>query len=55
MAKSKTAPKFEPVRNESYYSAMVELRRSSASQKHVTVSRKGSRSARKQSAIRDYS
>lgn len=45
--------KFTPVRNEACHQAMMELRRSSAASKHVVLSRKGTRAANKNRAIRD--
>ena len=53
MAKTK-AKKFTPVRNEEMHRAMVELRRSSAAQRHTVKSRKGTRAVCKQRAMREW-
>lgn len=41
-------------RNEDRYKAMLELRRSSAAQRHTPKPRKGTRSQNKRSAINDF-
>lgn len=53
-ANRKNSKKSTPVRNEAYYQAMVEIRRSSAASKHVPKARKGTRRSRKNSALRDW-
>ncbi|GAA4767537.1 hypothetical protein [Citricoccus nitrophenolicus] len=42
------------VRNEDYYRAMVEVRRSSAASKHTPKPRKGTRTAQQSRALRDW-
>lgn len=54
MAKKKE-PKYKPHSNRELYDAMMELRRSSASQRHQDERRKGSRGAKKGKAIKDSS
>lgn len=46
--------KYSLVRNEALHEAMVEIRRSSATQRHTLKARKGSRAAKKRNALRDY-
>ncbi len=53
MASNKTV-KYSPVRNEAMHEAMMEIRRSSATQRHTLKARKGSRAAKKRAAVRDY-
>lgn len=53
-SKNVTTSGFEAVRNENLYKDMLELRRSSAASKHVSVKRKGSRNANKQKAIASF-
>lgn len=45
---------FRPVQNEELYRAMTELRRSSAASRHTLKAYKGSRTANKRAAIKDY-
>lgn len=44
---------FEPVSNEAFASAMADLRRSSATSRHLNPAQKRTRQAAKQLAIRD--
>lgn len=45
---------FQPVRNEAMHAAMVELRRSSAAQRHTLRKFKGTRADRNRMAMRDW-
>ena len=51
MAKNKKIKNTANNGNRAYYDAMVEIRRSSAAQRHPVKSRKGTRTANKRQAI----
>ena len=51
MAKNKKIKNAANNGNRAYYDAMVEIRRSSAAQRHTEKSRKGTRTANKRQAI----
>ena len=51
MAKNAKPAVSKAIRNEALHAAMVELRRSSAAQRHTPKPRKGTRTAQRKSAI----
>lgn len=53
-SKNFTDNKFEAFRNEELYKAMMEIRRSNASSKHVSKKDKGTRKENKRNAIASF-
>lgn len=54
MKKRITTKGFEPSENKDYIRSMLELRRSSASSRHTLKKHKGTRSERKNAAIKEF-